>query len=56
MEKEKVEGKFSVRYIASGPFPPRIDIAANCDGVRVKELRAVRAGDANEIDLGTLAP
>jgi hypothetical protein len=55
MEKEKVQGQFSVRYIASGPFPPKVDIAAYCNGLKVKELKAVSAR-ANEIDLGKLAP
>jgi hypothetical protein len=56
MEQEKVQGKFSVRYVASGPFPPKVDIAAHCNGVKVKEVKAVGARSANEIELGKLAP
>jgi hypothetical protein len=56
MEREKVQGNFSVKYIASGPFPPRIDIAAYCNERKVKELKNIRAGHLNEIDLGKLAP
>jgi hypothetical protein len=56
MERERVQGNFSVRYMASGPFPPKVDVSAYCNGVKVKEVKAVGARSANEIDLGKLAP
>jgi hypothetical protein len=56
MEKEQVQGKFSVKYMASGPFPPKVDVSAYCNGVKVKEVKAVVARGANEIDIGKLAP
>jgi hypothetical protein len=33
-----------------------MDIAAYCDGTKVKELKAVAPRQAEEVDLGTLAP
>jgi hypothetical protein len=56
MEREKVPGKFSLSYTASGPFPPNVDIAAYCNERKVKELRGIGARNLNEIDLGKLAP
>ena len=56
IRKEKVHGNFSVDYTAGGPFPPKVDIAAYCNGTKVKELKAVAPRTVGEIDLGKLAP
>src|SRR6266850_6281578 len=53
---EKVQGSFRVQYVASGPFPPKLNIAAYCDQQKIKELKNVAARGLNEIDLGKLAP
>lgn len=52
----KVRGDFSLGYTAGGPFPPRVDVAAYCNGVKVKERRAIDPRRMGDIDLGTLAP
>ena len=54
--QEKVSGTFSVSYIASGPFPPKVDVAAYCDGVKVKEMKGISPRNVGDTDLGKLAP
>jgi hypothetical protein len=56
VEKEKVSGVFSVSYMASGPFPPKVDVAASCNGVKVRELKGISPRNAGDTDLGKLAP
>ena len=56
VEREKVSGAFSVRYMASGPFPAKVDVAAYCNGIKVKELKGISPRTAGDIDLGKLAP
>ena len=56
VQKAGVIGNFSVEYTVGGLFPPTMDIAAYCDGTKVKELKAVAPRRAEEVDLGTLAP
>ena len=53
---ERVRGKFSVGYTSSGPFPPRVDIVAYCDGAKIKELKRIAPRDYGTIDLGQLSP
>ena len=54
--KEKVSGPFSVSYMASGPFPPKVDVTAYCDGVKVKEMKGISPRNVGDTDLGKLAP
>src|SRR5882762_574941 len=54
--KEKVSGSFKVGYIASGPFPSRVNVAAFCDGAKVKELKGISPRRVGNTDLGKLAP
>ena len=54
--KEKVSGAFSVSYTASGPFPPKVDVTAYCDGIKVKELKGISPRNVGDTDLGKLAP
>ena len=54
--KEPVQGKFSISYLASGPFPAKVDISAYCDGTMVKELKAIAPRDRGAVDLGILPP
>ena len=53
---ETVRESFSVYYGAAGPFPSSVDITARCNGVIVKELKAVSPRSSGNIQLGTLAP
>ena len=55
-KKEQVSGSFKVSYIASGPFPSRVDVAAYCDGMKVKELKGISPRRVGDTDLGKLAP
>lgn len=55
LAQDKVRGKFSVVYVASGPSPSNVDIAANCNGVKVRELNGVAPRPNATIDLGKLA-
>jgi len=54
IRKETVQGKFRISFTASGPFPSRVDVAAYCDGIKVKELKAVAPRKMDTIDLGEL--
>jgi len=54
--KEKVSGVFSVAYMASGPFPPKVDVAAYCNGAKVKEMKGISPRDVGDTNLGKLAP
>ena len=54
--REKVSGAFSVSYMASGPFPPKVDVTAYCDGVKVKEMKGISPRSMGDTDLGKLAP
>ena len=54
--KAKVSGAFSVSYMASGPFPSKVDVTAYCDGVKVKEMKGISPRNAGDTDLGKLAP
>jgi hypothetical protein len=54
--REKVSGSFRVGYTAGGPFPSDVDIAAYCDGVKVKELKGVSPRQVGNTNLGKLAP
>jgi hypothetical protein len=56
LKSEKVRGAFRVSYIASGPFPPRVDVAAYCDGTKVKEAKGVSPRNVGDTDFGKLAP
>jgi hypothetical protein len=56
IEKERVSGAFSVTYMASGPFPPKVDVAAYCNGVKVKEMKGISPRNTGDTNLGTLAP
>ena|SRR5260221_10699010 len=52
---QKVQGKFSLDYTAGGvPFAPRVNIAAYCDGIKVRELTV--SPTLKDTDLGILAP
>ena len=54
--KQKVAGAFSVTYMASGPFPPKVDVTAYCDGVKVKEVKGISPRNVGDTNLGKLAP
>ena len=54
--REKVQGVFSVSYMASGPFPSKVDVAAYCNGTKVKELKGISPRAVGEANLGKLAP
>ncbi len=54
--REKVSGTFSVSYMASGPFPSKVDVAAYCGGVKVKEVKGISPRSMGDTDLGKLAP
>lgn len=56
IRKEKVQGSFSMSFTSSGPFPPNVDVAAYCNGAKVKELKSIAPRNLREIDLGKLAP
>jgi hypothetical protein len=56
LAREKVRGTFAVDYTLGGPFPRNVDIAAYCNGVKVKELRSVSPRGVGDADLGKLAP
>ena len=56
VKTERVRGIFSVSYQASGPFPATVDIAAYCAGAKVRELKAISARNAGDINLGKIAP
>jgi hypothetical protein len=56
VKKEKVSGVFSVSYTAGGPFPPKVDVAAFCNGAKTKELRRISPRTAGDTDLGKLLP
>ena len=56
LRKEQVRGAFSFEFVSAGPLPPKLDIAAYCDGTKVKEVRDIAPRTAGEIDLGKLAP
>jgi hypothetical protein len=54
--REKVSGPFRLSYVASGPFPSRVNVAAYCDGTKVKELKGISPRRVGNTDLGKLAP
>ena len=54
--KDNVSGSFAVSYTAGGPFPSKVDVAAYCNGVKVKELKGISPRSAGDTDLGRLAP
>jgi hypothetical protein len=54
--REKVSGAFSVSYMASGPFPPKVDVAAYCNGAKVKEMKGISPRHVGDTNLGKLAP
>ena len=55
--REKVQGSFAVDYTLGGPFPRNgVDIAAYCNGVKVKELKGVSPRGTGDANLGKLAP
>ena len=56
IKEEGVQGKFSVTYMTSGPFPSEIDIAAFCGGAKVREVKNVSPRQAGAVSLGTIAP
>ena len=56
LAKETVQGTFSVTYMASGPFPSRVNIAAYCGGAKIKELTRIAPRDHDTINLGHLSP
>ena len=56
VEKRKVSGVFSVSYTAGGPFPPKVDVAAYCNGAKVRELKGISPRSEGDTDLGKLAP
>jgi hypothetical protein len=51
-----VTGSFSVSYVASGPFPSKVDVAAYCNGAKVKELKGISPRSTGDTNLGKLAP
>ena len=55
VENVQVRGKFSVTYVASGPFPPTVDVAAFCGGNKVREVKGVGPRDGT-VNLGKIAP
>ena len=56
VKKQEVEGKFSVTYVASGPFPSEIDVTAFCGGAKVKEVKNVSPRREGTVSLGIIAP
>jgi hypothetical protein len=54
--QDTVSGSFAVSYTAGGPFPSKVDVAAYCNGIKVKELKGISPRSAGDTDLGTLAP
>jgi hypothetical protein len=57
LTSQKVRGAFAVDYTLGGPFPRKVDIAAYCNGIKVKELKNISPrGEGRDADLGKFAP
>ena len=54
--RESVNGTFSVVYLAAGLVPPDVDVVASCNGVTLRNLKAVPARSSKIVQLGILAP
>jgi len=56
LARESVKGAFSVVYLTSSLVPPDVDVVATCNGVTLRNLKAISARTSPNVQLGNLAP